>query len=134
MWISHQNWVDASIATITADAEASADLVAANLQRRRGSLVWRTDGLTDELTAAGFTVDFGTPRPIDVLALAFPRENDPDLYDETPAIAASDTVRHRLDLDTAAAGALLDTTPIACGVLPGFGIHVYKLQATHSAR
>lgn len=134
MWISHQNWVDASLARLTADQEASSDLAVSNLQQRRGSRLWRTDGLTESLTAAGFDVDFGASRTVQALALAFPRTNDPDVYDDTPAIAASDTIRHRLDVVTAGAGVVLDTTPIASGVLPGYGIHIYKLASPVTAR
>lgn len=135
MWISHQNWADAAIAVVTADQEASSDLAGANLQQRRGSKIWRSDGLTEVLTAAGFTLDFGTAREVGVLALLFPRVNDPDSYDDVPAIAASgDTIRHRLDLTTASAGVLLDTTALASGVLPGFGVHVYKLATPVTAR
>lgn len=134
MWISFFNWVDARLALITADAEASSDLVAANLANRRGSRIWRTDELSAGSTAAGFTIDFGTAREIAVLALLFPRSNDPDAYDETPAIAATDTIRHRLDLTTAAAGALLDTGITACGALPGYGLHVFRLNAPVTAR
>jgi hypothetical protein len=49
-------------------------------------------------------------------------------------MAASDTVRHRLDVTTAGAGAVLDTTAIAGGWRTGYGLHVYQPASPLTAR
>lgn len=132
-WMSWFNWLDAGLAQITADAEAG-ELVAENLRERQGYKVWRTDGLEEGSTDAGFTVDFGAVREVGCLALVFPRDNDPNLYDQVADFAATDTVRHRLSAVAAGDGELYDSTAIASGVLQGYGYHVVRLGAAVNAR
>lgn len=133
IWLSWFNWIDATTATVEADAEAG-DLVATNLQERHGYKPWRTAELTPGATEAGFSVDFGRTREIECLALIFPRTNDPALYDEPAAFASDDTVRHRLSAVSAGAGELYDSGVVESGVLDGYGYHVIRLPAPVEAR
>lgn len=104
------------------------------MRQRQGYKVWRTDELEEDATDAGFTIDFGTVREVGVVALVFPRNNDPTLYDEPAEFASSDTVRHRFSAVTAGAGELHDSGVIASGVVDGYGYHVYRLATPVSAR
>lgn len=133
VWMSWFNWVDAESAILSADAEAG-ELVVENLRERQGYKVWRTDGLEEGATDAGFDIDFGQARTVQVLALVFPRENDPALYDEPVSFASDDTIRHRLSAVSAGAGELFDSGVVESGVADGYGYHVVKLDAPVSAR
>ena len=134
LWLSYRNWVDAPTTTFAAAVEASESLAATNLAQRQIYKVWRTDGMSAGNTDASVVIDFGQVRAVQALALAWPRNNDPDLYDEVPDIASDDTVRHRLDAVTAGAGALYDSGVVATGALPGYAVHAIKLDAPVSAR
>lgn len=127
------NWVDAALASIEADAEAG-DLVAENLRERQGYKVWRTEGLSEGDTDAGFDVDFGTAREIGVLALVFPRSNDPNLYDQADEFAATDTVRHRLSALSAGGDDVYDSGVVQSGVLAGYGYHAVTFDEAVTAR
>lgn len=134
MWLSFLNWIDAEGARLSAAYESLPDLGVANLAQRRGSRVWRTPVLSQVMSQTFFVCDFGANREIGALALMVPRTNDPDVYSEPPMLAPGDTIRHRLDLSSPGAGALLDTGHAASGVLPGYGVHVFKLSAPVTAR
>jgi hypothetical protein len=107
------SWVNAGdTATYMAGSEAST-LPSANLATFRSGRVWRA--LT---TSTYFTATFAAATSINVLALG------------GCTLTATDTVRHRLYAGVNGTGALLlDTGAIACGVLAGYGMHVYKLAA-----
>jgi hypothetical protein len=49
-------------------------------------------------------------------------------------MASTDTVRHRLDVTTAGAGAVLDTTAIAGNWRAGYGMHLYQPASPLTAR
>lgn len=132
-WVSTSNWVDASSATITA-SDGPGDLLPANLANRYAYRMWRDATLEEGDTDAWFKVDFGQAREVGCLVLLFPRSNLPGNYDAQPSFVSSDTVRHRLDLTTPDAGALLDTGVQASGVVTGLGYHVYKLSSPVTAR
>lgn len=109
-------WVNAcDAATYTADSEAAA-LPASNLASPRTGKVWRALA-----TTTFFVASFTAATSINVLALG------------SCTLSATDTVRHRLYAGPSATGTLLlDTGAIACGVLPGYALHVYKLAAALS--
>lgn len=132
-WISPKNWLYSENAELTASGEAG-DLLVSNLKGRYGYRMWRDDSLTEGDPSSWFQVDFGSVREVGVLLLLFPRSNLPGSYDLQAAFADDDTIRHRLDADTPAAGALLDTGAVASGVVPGYGYHVHKLATPVSAR
>lgn len=131
-FFSWRNWVDAVDAVITPDAEVG-QLVAANLKKRQASSAWRTL-ITVDADDAGFTIDFGKVREIGVLALLFPRDNDPEVFDPVAAIGPADTIRHRLSAVSAGAGELLDTGADPSGVDPAHGYHVVRLAEAVEAR
>jgi hypothetical protein len=107
------SWVNAcDTATFVAGSEAST-LPSANLATFRYGRVWRSLAST-----AYFTATFTAATAISILALA------------GCSLAATDTVRHRLYSGTNGTGAvLLDTGAMACGVLPTYALHIYKLAA-----
>lgn len=131
-WLSWINWLDAPDALITPDAEIG-QLVAQNLRKRQASSAWRTL-LTEESDSAGVSVDFGRAREVQSIAMLFPRENDPAVFDPIPAIGASDTIRYRLSAVSAGAGELYDSGAVACGVDVAYGYHHVKLNAPVNAR
>lgn len=115
---SYQNLVDA--ASVSASA-SSGDLAIANVQDPRTGKRWRAMG-----PSAWGQADFGVNVSIDVVALAFPRD--------TPL--ATGTIQHQFDADggTPGTGAVHDSTAIDIGLIDGYGIHVYQLASTISAR
>ena len=119
--LSYQNWVDLTAATIAAGSQV-VTLPAINLANSQVFQRWRTSGTV----SSNFTVDFGAAKTVGVLAIAQPQD--------ATMFAATDTVRHRLDAVTAGAGALLDTGAISCGIVDGYGLHVYVLASPVSAR
>lgn len=115
---SYQNLVDA--ASMTASS-SSGDLTISNVQDPRTGKRWRAMA-----PSAWGQADFGVNVSIDVVALVFPRD--------TPL--ATGTVDHTFDADggTPGTGAVLDSTAIDIGLADGYGIHVYQLASTISAR
>jgi hypothetical protein len=132
-WFSWVNWLLGEATEITADAEAG-DLVIDNIIERQGYKLWRTDGLSEGSTAAGFTVDFGQARTLQALALYFPRQDDPEAFDEPAAFASTDTVRHRLSALTEGGDEVYDSGVVQSGVNGDYGYHVILLNAPVSAR
>jgi hypothetical protein len=127
--ISWVNWVDRSSAVITGSAQSGA-LGPTRLADPQLRARWRTN-VTPQLD-----VDFGASREVGVIALAQPDDAGGVNADgEARSILAStDTVRHRLDVTTAGAGAVLDTTAIAGGWRDGYGLHLYQPSAPLTAR
>lgn len=126
-WI---NWLDRAGVSITASSEAGslrATRLADGQVRRR----WRAATTTPQLD-----VDLGTGREVGVLALAQPDDaGGVDANSEALGrMIGTDTVRHRLDLTTAGAGALLDTGAVAGGWEAGYGLHLRMLSAAVTAR
>lgn len=115
---SYQNLVD--VASMSASA-SSGDLAIANVQDPRTGKRWRVMG-----PSAWGQADFGVNVSIDVVALVYPRD----------VPLATGTVRHQFDADggTPGTGAVLDSTAIDIGLADGYGIHVYQLASTISAR
>lgn len=130
--LSWVNWVDRASAVITASSQAGA-LGPTRLAEPQLRARWRTAAgvVTPQLD-----VDFGTPREVGIIAMAQPDDAGGVNADGEPRgwMAASDTVRHRLDVTTAGAGAVLDTTAIAGGWRTGYGLHLYQAVAPLTAR
>lgn len=115
---SYQNLVDA--ASVSASA-STGDLTILNVQDPRTGKRWRALG-----PSAWGQADFGVNVSVDVIALVFPRD----------VPLATGTVRHQFDADggTPGTGAVHDSTAIDIGLVDGYGIHVYQLSSTISAR
>jgi hypothetical protein len=112
------SWVNAidTATTITSDSE-SATQPAFNLASARYGRVWRTSAAT----TAYFNATFAAATSINVLALA------------GCTLSATDTVRHRL-YDTDGTTVLYDSTAVACGVLPGYALHITRLSQAYSPK
>lgn len=128
--LSWVNWLDRAGVSITASSEAGtlrATRLADGQIRRR----WRASTTTPQLD-----VDLGAGREVGVLALAQPDDaGGVDANSEALGwMASSDTVRHRLDLTTAGAGAVIDTGAVAGGWQPGYGLHLAALSNAVTAR
>jgi hypothetical protein len=100
---------------ITSDSE-SATLPASNLMSSRYGRIWRTSAAT----TAYFRATFAAATSVDVLALS------------GCTLSSTDTVRHRL-YSSDGTTVLYDSGVIACGVLPGYALHVTVLSASYSA-
>jgi hypothetical protein len=130
--LSWVNWLDrvgegVAIAASSEVATQRASRLAEPQVRRR----WRT---APGITSPTLDVDLGAARSIGVLALVQP-DDAGSISPNNEALglmAASDTVRHRLDAVTAGAGALLDTTAIAGAWAAG--VHAYVPASPISAR
>lgn len=130
--ISWVNWLDRASAVITASGQAG-NLGPTNLADPQLSRRWRSAAgvVTPQLD-----VDFGASREVGIIALAQPDDAggiNPD-GEARGWMAGTDTVRHRLDVTTAGAGAVLDTTAIAGGWRPGYGYHIHQPAAPLTAR
>lgn len=128
--LSWQNWLDRAGVSITASSEAGA-LRATRLADGQVRRRWRASTTTPQLD-----VDLGTGREVGVLALAQPDDaGGVDANSEALGrMIGTDTVRHRLDLSTAGAGALLDTGAVAGGWEAGYGLHLRALTTPVTAR
>jgi hypothetical protein len=111
------SWVNAvdTATAITSDSE-SATLPASNLSSSRFGRIWRTSAAT----TAYFRATFAAATSLDVLALS------------GCSLSSTDTVRHRL-YSSDGTTVLYDSGVIACGVLPGYALHVHVLSASYSA-
>lgn len=112
------SWVNAvdTATVITADSQSAAQ-PASNLASPRYGRIWRTSGAT----TAYFIATFAAATSINVLALA------------GCTLSATDTVRHRL-YDTDGTTVLYDSGAVACGVLPGYALHVTRLSQAYSPK
>lgn len=112
------SWVNAvdTATTITADSQ-SATQPASNLASPRYGRIWRTSAAT----TAYFLITFSAATAVNVLALA------------GCTLSATDTVRHRL-YDTDGVTVLYDSGVVACGVLPGYALHVTRLSQSYSPK
>ena len=113
--ISWVNAVDTATA-FTSDSQ-SATQPASNLASPRYGRIWRTSAAT----TAYAIITFAAATSINVLALA------------GCTLAATDTVRHRL-YDTDGTTVLYDSTAVACGVVPGYNLHVTRLSQAYSPK
>jgi hypothetical protein len=130
--ISWVNWVDRAATIITASSQAG-NLAPSRMANPQMRTFWRTDA---GVVTPQMDFDFGVAREVGVLALAQP-DNAGGINADNEAIGwmqTSDTVRHRLDVTTAGAGALLDTTAVAGGWAPGYGLHLHIPSSPISAR
>lgn len=130
--LSWVNWLDRAGVALTASSEAGT-LRASRMAEPQARRRWRTAA---GVVTPQFDVDLGAGREVGVLALAQPDDAGGVNADGEALgwMAASDTVRHRLDLTTAGAGALLDTGAVAGNWQAGYGIHVTPLAAPVTAR
>lgn len=130
--LSWVNWLDKAAAVITASSEVTS-LPATRLAEPQIRRRWRT---VPGITTPSLSVDFGASREIGVLALQQPDDaGGMDADDEARGwMASTDTVRHRLDLVTPGAGALLDTGAVAGGWQPYYGIHIARQASPITAR
>jgi hypothetical protein len=130
--LSWVNWLDKAATVITASSQASA-LGPTRLAEPQLRARWRSAPGTINPT---LDVDFGSSREVGVIAMAQPDDAGGVNADGEAlgAMASTDTVRHRLDVTTLGAGAVLDTTAIAGGWRAGYGMHVYQPSAPVTAR
>ena len=133
--ISYINYSE-YLATAISATNATATMPAGNLALPALGKRLRVTG-----TSTVITFDFGTPVPIDVMALSQPA--DPGLFVPVTAdgrgnysgwMAATDTVRHQLDTVTPGAGALYDSGVVAGSWTAGYGFHLAILPARVTAR
>lgn len=130
--LSFINWLDRAGVAISSTSEVP-QLGTANLREPSLRQRWRTP-LGN--VAPTLTVDLGVAREVGVLALAQPQDAgwiDAD-GEATGWMAATDTVRHRLDLTTPGGGGVLDTTAQPGGWVRGYGVHVHVPAAALTAR
>ncbi|MGB4101077.1 MAG: hypothetical protein WBK91_04135 [Alphaproteobacteria bacterium] len=129
---SHVNWVQRPETSVAASS-ATVQNPATNLQQ---SYLRRRHRTLAGVTNYNLAFDFHQARDIGVIALAQP--DDAGYLDSAGvavgAFAATDTVRHRLDLTTAGAGALLDTGAVAGNWAAGYGLHVHVPSSPITAR
>lgn len=129
---SFVNWAARSATEITASSATTQNPVT-NLQDDYLRSRHRT---LPGITSYSLDLDFGAGKEIGVLALAQPDDAGYVAEDgeAAGAFAATDTVRHRLDLTTLGDGALLDTGAAGGGWVPGYGLHVHALNSAVTAR
>lgn len=118
--LSWTNYVFDAAAALSASSEVTG-LGAANLANPIVQVVHRAAA-----TSFYGRCDFGSVRPVGVLALLFPRT--------LPMLAATDTIRHLLSAVAPGGSELLDTGAVASGVVDGYGYHLYVPAAPISAR
>jgi hypothetical protein len=130
--LSWVNWLDRAATVITASSQAGS-LGPTRLAEPQLRARWRS---APGVVTPQLDVDFGASREVGILALAQPDDaGGVDADGEARGwMASTDTVRHRLDVTTAGAGAVLDTTAIAGGWRSGYGIHVHQPGAPVTAR
>ncbi len=128
-WI---NWLDRASAVITADGQAGS-LGPTRLAEAQIRARWRS---APGVVTPQLDVDFGASREVGIIALAQPDDAGGVDADGEPRgwMAGTDTVRHRLDVTTPGAGAVLDTTAIAGGWRAGYGMHIHQPVAPLTAR
>lgn len=130
--ISWLNWLDRAATVITGSTQAG-NLGPTNLADPQLAKRWRS---APGNTTPQLDVDFGAAREVGIIALAQPDDAGGVSADGEArgTMAGTDTVRHRLDVTTPGAGALLDTTAIAGGWRAGYGLHLYQPGAPVTAR
>lgn len=130
--LSWVNWLDRSAAIITASTQAGS-LGPTRLADPQLRSRWRS---APGVVTPQLDVDFGASREVGIIALAQPDDAGGVTLDGEArgTMASTDTVRHRLDVTTAGAGAVLDTTAIAGGWRAGYGLHVYQPASPLTAR
>ncbi len=129
---SYVNWLQRPETTVQASSATqqnpSTNLRAAQLRRRHRTLAG--------VTGYSITFDMQQGREVGVIALAQP--DDAGYFDDSGVsvgtFAPTDTVRHRLDLTTSGAGAVLDTGVIAGNWAAGYGLHTHIPVAPVTAR
>lgn len=128
-WI---NWLDRAGVGISSSSSV-AQLVAGRLAAPQLADRWRT---VPGVVTPTLTVDLGAAREVGVIALAQPADAGGVDADGFPRglMQASDTVRHRLDLVTPGAGALLDTGAVPGGWAPRVGMHAHRPATPITAR
>lgn len=127
-YFAYRNWVEESGVTFETDAEEQGDRIASNVATTQSDDFWRVEG-TD---SAYLIVNFGQNRSVQAVSVQFPRGEYPGVSEATPAYGPADTLRFRL-LD-ASDVALWDSGSDPSGVVPGYMIHVQKLDTAVSAR
>lgn len=117
---SYRNHIDGDFTTLSASSTAG-NMSISYLTDPRVGRRWRS---TDPNCYG--QADFGGDKPIDIVALVFPRDT---------AFPAG-TIRHCFDANGGApgTGAIYDSTAIDLGLVDGYGIHVLRLPETISAR
>lgn len=130
--IGYDNAVARAQTIVTASSEATG-LAASRLKDFSPRRRFRT---APGITNFTITVDFGTPRAIDVVALQQPVDAGGESADGEALgyMAASDTIQHRFDNVTPGNGVLGSSGLINCGIEAGYGIHVWKPSARITAR
>jgi len=117
---SYQNLVDDTATQLSATAGSGNNSIS-NITDPRVGKRWRL------LAPGGYgQVDFGSDKSFDLVALVFPRDTT----------LAQGTVQHQFDADggTPGTGAVLDSGAVDIGLVDGYGYHVYRFDATISAR
>lgn len=131
--LSYENYIAESATVLTANGAEVSGLGINRLKDTQIRKRWRTPvgSLTPVVDA-----DFGSSKLVDVVAWAQP--NDAGMLNSdgiaTGYMASTDTVRHQFDLTTAGAGAVYDSTAVACNIKADMGIHAFVLPAQISAR
>jgi hypothetical protein len=130
--LSWVNWCDRAGTVITGSTQAGS-LGPTRLADPQVRSRWRSAA---GVTTPQLDMDFGTSREVGIIALAQPDDAGGVNADGEArgVMASTDTVRHRLDVTTAGAGAVLDTTAIAGGWRAGYGMHVYQPASPLTAR
>ncbi len=117
---SYINHIDALATTLLASSSVGTNDIV-NVADPRVGKRWRV------ASPGGWgQADFGSDKPIDFVALVFPRDTT----------LATGTVRHMFDAasGTAGSGATFDSGAVDIGLANGYGYHIYRLPSPISAR
>ena len=139
--LSYLNWIDDPLTVITPSLQTP-QMPASSVAQTLSYLIWRSL-LTD---TANVTIDFDftTARAIQAVGVQFMRSVTPNLYEQVPGYAATDTIRVELTNASTTTGGITspnwsgthvyDSGTVNSNVVANFGTYGLWLSQSYSAR